>query len=105
MLHNLFLQNISVFNDLVIKGNPLKSKIFICFYGGCLTALQLFTAKFSVDSKFNILANFNLVLTNSYMSLFWHQQTDTVIFIVLSRTMHYTCERLFSQSNAVLLIK
>ena len=65
----------SIFNDLVIKNDPVKkSKIHLCFYGGGSTASQtslgtrrqnVFIAKFSVNSKFNISANFNLVSSTS----------------------------------------
>ena len=42
VLHNLFLLDISIFNDLVIKNDPAKkSKIFLCFYGRGSTASQL----------------------------------------------------------------
>ena len=62
MLHNLFLLDMSMFNDLIIKNDYVKKKkILHCFYGGNSTASRpsldelreykggLFTAKFSVD--------------------------------------------------------
>ena len=73
-LHNLFLLNMSISNDLVIKNDLFKKKnpsLFLWRGFNCITTkpwyykTKLFTAKFSVDSKFNILANLNLVLPTS----------------------------------------
>ena len=39
MLHNVFLLDMSIFNDLVIKNDPDKiAKILRCFYRGGSTA-------------------------------------------------------------------
>ena len=74
VLHNLFLLDMSMFNDLVIKNDPVKKQnpSLLLWRGfNCITTkswykkTERFTAKFSVDRKFNILANFNLVLSTS----------------------------------------
>ena len=69
VLHNLFLLDMSIFDDFITKNDPVKNKLL---YGGGSTTSwpslgirrQNFE-KFSVDSKSNILANFNLVLSTS----------------------------------------
>ena len=69
VLHNLFLLDISIFNDLVIKNDPVnQEKSFFVFMEGvqedrtfhCKVLSRLYH-----NSNFNILANFNLVFSTS----------------------------------------
>ena len=78
VLHNLLLLDMFIFNGLVIKNDSVKkSKIFHCFYVGDSTASHQFfvleettfhckvLCRLYCNSKFNILANFNLLLSTS----------------------------------------
>ena len=72
VLHNLFLLDMSIFNDLVIKSYPVKkaTSSFVFMEGVQLPhdkvlVLEDGTFHCSRNSKFNILANFNLALLTS----------------------------------------
>ena len=88
VLHNLFLLDMFIFNELVIKIDPVKKTTsFFVFMDSvqlshdqalvledrtfhCIALSRLYR-----DSKFNILVNFNLVLSTSLKKLggvkFW----------------------------------
>ena len=88
VLHNLFLLDMFIFNELVIKIDPVKKATsFFVFMDSvqlshdqalvledrifhCIALSRLYR-----DSKFNILVNFNLVLSTSLKKLggvkFW----------------------------------
>ena len=78
MLHNLFLLDISIFNELVIKNDPVKkaTSFFVFMEGIQLPRDQVLVLEDRIfyckvlnrlyrNSKLNILANFNLVLSTS----------------------------------------
>ena len=82
VLYNLFLLDISICNNLVIKNNPVKKvKSFFVFKEGVLLhhdqVLVLEDRNFRCkvlsrlyrNSKFNILENLNLVFSTSYKKL------------------------------------
>ena len=69
VLHNLFLLDMSIFNDLVIKNYPVKkaTSSFVFMEGVQLPhdkvlVLEYRTFHCNCNSKFTILVNFNLVL-------------------------------------------
>ena len=76
MLHNLFLLDMSIFNELLIKNDPAKkaTSLFAFMEGVQLPHDQVLVLKDRTfhckvlsrlysNSKFNILLNFNLVLS------------------------------------------
>ena len=72
VLHNLFLLDMSIFNDLVIKNYSVKkaTSSFVFMEGVHLPhdkvlVLEDRTFHCNRNSKFNILSNFNLVLLTS----------------------------------------
>ena len=76
--HNLFLLDMSIFNDSVIKNDPVKKakSFFVFMKKGQLHHDQVLVledrnfhskvlSRLSRNSKFDILANFNFVLSTS----------------------------------------
>ena len=64
VLHNLFLLNMPIFNELVIK-NDFVEKAKSSMVAEEKTFYCKVLSKLYRNSKFNILANFNLVLSTS----------------------------------------
>ena len=78
VLHNVFLLVMSIFNEIVIKNDPVKKTTpFLCFYGRAQlphdqvlglenrTFHHKILSKLYCNSKFNISVNFKFVLSTS----------------------------------------
>ena len=61
VLHNLFLLDMSIFNELVNKDDPVKKATSFFFF---MEGVQVLSRLYR-NSNFDILANFNLVLLTS----------------------------------------
>ena len=61
VLHNLFLLDMSIFNELVNKDDPVKKAASFFFF---MERVQVLSRLYR-NSNFDILANFNLVLLTS----------------------------------------